>query len=184
MLNSFSMRGWDKTSDGAKHFFNTFFSVLSSKRNENNMILEIIRRNKLQNVKYLELIAEAVPENVKNYYIDLIKNLGEFNLSKMDKYCKILDNADTEENYLKVKEFLDERENFLKNNGEGDFSIKYIPFLARASAPLYKFFAEAYCFMVYCIKEKRIAGVNIVEPEDAISSRENSEPYGNFKIYL
>ena len=86
MLNSFSMRGWDKTSDGAKHFFNTFFSVLSSKRNENNMILEIIRRNKLQNVKYLELIAEAVPENVKNYYIDLIKNLGEFNLSKMDKY--------------------------------------------------------------------------------------------------
>ncbi|MCF2624758.1 hypothetical protein I6E17_01020 [Fusobacterium perfoetens] len=175
MLNSFSMRGWDKTSDGAKHFFNTFFSVLSSKRNENDMILEIIKRNKLQNVKYLELIAEAVPENVKNYYIDLIKNLGEFNLSKMNEYCKILDDADTEENYLKVKEFLDERENFLKSNGEGDFTIKYIPFLARASAPLYKFFAEAYCFMVYCIKEKRIAGVNIVEPEDAIPSRENFE---------
>uniref|UniRef100_UPI00261B57C3 hypothetical protein n=1 Tax=Fusobacterium sp. TaxID=68766 RepID=UPI00261B57C3 len=28
MLNSFSMRGWNGLDDGAKHFFNTFFSVL------------------------------------------------------------------------------------------------------------------------------------------------------------
>ena len=177
MFNNFSMRGWNKKSDGAKHFFNTFLSVLSSKREENDMILEIAKRNKIQNIKYLELISEAIPEEVKNNYINVIKNLNNFDLNKMNDYCKLLDKLDNEENYLKVKIFLDKRENYLQNNNIDDITIKYIPFLARVSSPIYKFFAEAYCFMLYCIKEKRIAGINIVEPEDAISSRENFEKH-------
>lgn len=175
MFNNFSMRGWNKNSDGAKHFFNTFLSTLSSKRNENDMLVEIIKRNKMQNVKYLEVISEAVPEEIKNIFTLAIKNLGNFNINNMKEYCKTLDNLDTEENYFKVKKFLDEREDYFNKNGAENFSIKYIPFLCRVSATLDIFFAEAYCFMLYCIKDKRIAGINIVEPEDAILSRENFE---------
>lgn len=175
MFNNFSMRGWNKNSDGAKHFFNTFLSTLSSKRNENDMLVEIIKRNKMQNVKYLEVISEAVPEEIKSIFTLAIKNLGNFNINNMKEYCKTLDNLDTEENYFKVKKFLDEREDYFNKNGAENFSIKYIPFLCRVSATLDTFFAEAYCFMLYCIKDKRIAGINIVEPEDAILSRENFE---------
>lgn len=175
MLNSFSIRGWNGLNDGAKHFFSTFFSVLSSKREENQMILEIVKRNQIQNVKYLELISEAIPDEIKTIYINAIENYKTFDLNKMKEYCEILNNLDTEENLLKVSSFLDERENFLNENGVSDFTLKYIPFLTRASSSLAKFFAEAYCFMLYSIKDKRIAGVNIVEPEDAISSRENFE---------
>ena len=175
MFNNFSMRGWDKNSDGAKHFFSTFLSVLSSKRDENDMLLEIIKRNKMQNVKYLEVISEAVPQEIKNLFTETVESFGNFELKNMAEYCKKLDSLDNEENYLKVKEFLDEREKFLNENGAEDFTIKYVPFLSRVSSPLNKFFAEAYCFMLYCIKDKRIAGVNIVEPEDAVFSRENFE---------
>lgn len=177
MFNNFSMRGWNKNSDGAKHFFNTFLSALSTKRTENDMILEIIKRNKIQNVKYLELISECIPQKVKEIYKQVVKNIPDFNLKNMEEYCKILDTLDTDENYLKVKAFLDERENYLNENGEEGFAVRYIPFLSRVSSSLEDFFAESYYMMLYCIKDKRIAGVNIVEPEDAIPSRENFEKH-------
>lgn len=173
MLNRFSMRGWDRVSEGATHFFNTFLPTISSKRDENQMILEMVKRNRLQNVKYLEILSEVVPEDVKKQYVDAISGVEDFSMENMQKYCEILDGLDTEENLTKVKEFLDVRENLLKENGEEDFTLAYIAFLTRVSSPLYKFFAESYFFMLYNMKEERIAGVNIVEPEDAIFSRNN-----------
>ena len=124
MFNSFSMRGWDKNSDGAKHFFNTFLSVLSSKRDEKDMLLEIIKRNKIQNVKYLEVISEAVPQEIKNLFTETVESFGNFELKNMAEYCKNLDALDNEENYLKVKDFLDEREKFLNENEIGRASCR------------------------------------------------------------
>ena len=174
MFDVYSMRGWDGINKGAEHFFRTFPCALSSKRTENQMILEIIKRADNQNVKYLEIISECIPNNLGDLFRNSLKN-NDFDLQNMEKYCKILDTLDTEENYLQVKNFLDERENFLKENGILDFTVKYIPFLCRVSSTLIDFFAEAYLMMLYCIKDLRIAGVNIVEPEDAIFSRENFE---------
>lgn len=45
--------------------------------------------------------------------------------------------------------------------------------MCRASSALIDFTAEAYMLMLYCIKDTRIAAVNLVEPEDNIFSREN-----------
>lgn len=177
MFNRFSMRGWDGIKDGANHFFNTFLPTISSKRDENAMILEIIKRNRVQNTKYLELLAEAIPENVKENFINTIKDEDDFSFDSMEKYCRLLDEMDTSENLQDVKNFLDKRDSFIKKYKEDDFTVRYITFLTRASSPLYKFFAEAYCFMLYSIKENRIAGTNIVEPEDSIPSRENYEEH-------
>lgn len=174
MFNAYSMRGWDGIHNGAKHFFNTFLCALSSKRTENQMILEMVKRSINQNVKHLEIISECIPEDLENLFINSLKDF-KFDLKNAETYCKILDTLDTEENYLKVKEFLDERENFLKENGILDFSVRYIPFLCRTSSSLKDFFVEAYLLMLYCIKDYRIVGVNIVEPEDDIFSRENFE---------
>lgn len=177
MLNHFSMRGWDGIKDGANHFFNTFLSTISSKRTENSMILEIIKRNKIQNVSYLEILTEVVPENIKGIFYESLAEENNFSEENMNKYCKILDSLDTDHNYNEVKRFLNERDEFLKENKEEDFTIRYMPFLTRASAPLLKFFAETYCFMLYSIKDHRIAGINIVEPEDSIPSRNNFEKH-------
>ena len=174
MFNSYSMRGWDKIHRGAEHFFATFPRALSSKRNENNMILEMTERNINQNVKHLEIISECIPQSVVKDFKKALSDI-EFNISDLKKYCEILSALDTEENFLQVKNFLDERENFLQESLKKDFSIKYIPFMCRVSSSLINFTAEAYMFMLYCIKDRRISAVNLVEPEDAVFSRENFE---------
>lgn len=176
MFNSYSMRGWNGTQDGAKHFFNTFPCVISSKRTENNMILEMIKRNINQRVSYLEIISECIPHETADIYRNSLKDI-DFKLENMKEYCEILDNLDNEENLTAVKNFLDVRENFLKEKGITDFTVRYIPFLCRVSSSLKNFFIEAYFLMLYSIKDYRIAGVNIVEPEDAVFSRENFEKH-------
>ncbi len=172
MFNSYSMRGWDGIHGGAEHFFSTFPRALSSKRDENNMILEMAERNINQNVKYLEIISECIPHSTTDDFRNILSK-EKFDISQMKRYCEILDNLDTEENYQKVKIFLDKREIFLKEKLNKDFCIKYIPFMCRASSALIDFTAEAYMLMLYCIKDTRIAAVNLVEPEDNIFSREN-----------
>ena len=147
---------------------------MSSKRNENNMILEMTERNINQNVKHLEIISECIPQSVVKDFKKALSDI-EFNISDLKKYCEILSALDTEENFLQVKNFLDERENFLQESLKKDFSIKYIPFMCRVSSSLINFTAEAYMLMLYCIKDRRISAVNLVEPEDAVFSRENFE---------
>lgn len=177
MFDSYSIRGIDKNyHDKAKHFFNTFFGALSSKRTENDMIVEIIKRNLSQNIKYLELISDCISREVENNFRNVMNKM-DFNINDLEKYCKILDTLDNEENFEKVKNLLDERENVLTENGVGNFTVKYIPILKRVSSSLNEFTAETYCYMLYCIKEDRIAAVNIVEPEDVPASRENFESH-------
>lgn len=183
MFNAYSMRGWNGIHNGIDHFFNTFSCALSSKRSENSMIAEMIKRAASQNIKCLEIISDCLPRDLEDLFKNLLKNSlnnfenKNFNIENLEEYCKILDSLDTEENYLKVKTYLDERENFLKEYGIIDFSVRYIPYLSRVSSSLEEFFAKAFCYMLYCIKESRIAGVNIVEPEDHIFSRENFESH-------
>ncbi|MYA17412.1 MAG: hypothetical protein F4Z28_11960, partial [Gammaproteobacteria bacterium] len=52
-----SMRGWyPNTGDGHHHFFQTFSRLGSARRTEAQILAEIVRRNRYQNVNYVELM--------------------------------------------------------------------------------------------------------------------------------
>ena len=56
------MRGWyPNTNDGHHHFFQTFSHLGSAKRTQAQVLAEIVRRNRYQNVNYVELMMNAAP---------------------------------------------------------------------------------------------------------------------------
>ena len=182
-FDNYSIRGLKHLSDGRNHFFKTFPMTISSKVTENELILEIAKRNKLENISYVEIISDCIPLSISSLYKSLF-SLNDFSFDKLDEYISILEKENTNLNYLEVKKFLNEREEFIKEHNGDQVTIKYFPYLRRSSSTLMEFFIEGYYSILYSILDKRIAGVNIVEVEDDINSRLNYDSHLHILKYL
>lgn len=182
-FNSYSIRGLKNKKDGASHFFSIFPRIISSGKTENELILEVLKRNELENMSYVEIISDCIPlEIIKKFKGKITEK--EFSLENLDILKKRLEEEMNEENLFSIKNFLDEREDFLKKHGVKNIEVKYFPYLRRASSSLLEFFEEGFLFLWASLEDKRIAGVNIVEIEDDISSRENFESHLKILKYL
>ncbi len=171
-FDNYSIRGLKNPSNGREHFFQTFPMTISTKVTENELILQIANRNILENVQYLEIISDCIPENIISHYKEGF-DLSSFSLDKMEEYIIKLEKLNTPSNYLEVKGFLDEREEYLKINLNTEITIKYLPYLRRVSSTLMEFFIEGYYSILYSFLDRRIGGINLVEVEDHVNSRKN-----------
>lgn len=181
---NYSMRGLKNKKNGANHFFSTFLNVLSSKVKEEELILEILKRNHLENMSYVEMISDCVPEELIEKFQNSLKLKNEFDLEKMNEYCGILEKNITNENKLELKNFLDRREDYLYENGLKNIEVGYMPYLRRMTADLETFFSEAFLFILSSCLDSRIVGVNVVEVEDSLESRRNFESHMKILKYL
>lgn len=183
-FDNYSMRGLKNKKQGANHFFSTFTNVLSTKIKEEELILEILKRNQLENMSYIEMISDCVPIKLIDEFKTSFKIKGTFDLNKIKGYCEILEKNITEKNKLQLKFFLDSREFFLKKNGINSVEVGYMPYLRRMTCNLESFFIEAYLFILCSCLDSRIVGINVVEIEDSLESRRNFEKQMNILNYL
>lgn len=176
-LNTYSMRGWySNTTNGHDHFFDTFNYMSSAKRSTNDMLIEVVNRNIYENVKYLELMTNSLPDN----YVNLFNNMpSDFDIKKLDaayeQAMQIVKSNDFVIN-TSIKSLLDARDKMLKDNGISigpgkDIDVRYIQQLKRSTNDMRGFFISAF-YSAYAMKvEKRIVGLNIVQAEDTPYSR-------------
>jgi adenosine deaminase len=176
-LNIYSMRGWyPNTTNGHDQFFNTFNYMSSAKRTSDDMLLEVINRNIYENVKYLELMTNSLP----NDYINLFTNTAPgFDINKLDEaYNQAMEVIKNNQSVVNtsIKSLLDAREKMLADSGISigpgkDIEVNYIQQLYRSTNDMRSFFITAF-YSVYATKvDKRIVGVNIVQAEDTPYSR-------------
>ncbi|MFK4785438.1 hypothetical protein [Fusobacterium sp. MFO224] len=183
-LNNYSVRGLKNKKSGADHFFNTFVNVLSTKVKEEELVLEVLKRNQLENISYVEMISDCIPETLIEKFENSFEIQEDFNLNEMKEYCEILEKNITDENILELKDFLNKRENYLKKNGVENIEVGYMPYLRRVSSDLKTFFTEAFLFILSSCLDPRIVGVNIVETEDSLKARRNFNSHLKILKYL
>lgn len=183
-FDNYSIRGLKNKKNGANHFFNTFTNVLSTKIKEEELILEILKRNQLENMSYVEMISDCVPTNLIEKFKSSFNIDETFNLNRIQSYCKILEKNITRENQSKLNLFLDNREEFLKKNGINHVEVGYMPYLRRMTCDLEVFFIETYLFILSSCWDSRIVGVNVVEIEDSLEARRNFQGQLQILKYL
>ncbi len=176
-LNIYSMRGWyPNTTNGHDQFFNTFNYMGSANRTSDDMLLEVINRNIYENVKYLELMTNSLPNNYTNLFTNTAQN---FDINKLDdaynQAMEVINNNQSVVN-TSIKNLLDAREKMLADSGVSigsgkDIEVNYIQQLYRSTNDMRNFFITAF-YSAYATKvDKRIVGVNMVQAEDTPYSR-------------
>lgn len=181
-LDNYSMRGYyPNTTNGHDQFFDTFKYINSSNRTENEMIFEIAKRNIYENVNYLELMVNSVPDDYKKLFEKFDKLENDYVMANMDKlYDDAIESINTASFDVNksISDYLNERENYLKENGletgvGKKIDIRYIQQLKRSTNNMGKFFISAF-YSAYAVNnsDNKIVGVNIVQAEDTPYSRE------------
>ncbi len=176
-LNIYSMRGWfPNTANGHDHFFDTFNFMWSGLRTNDDMILEVARRNIYENVQYLELMVGSIPNEVFALFNQTALDFDINNLDKAyDQAVAALKIAFFDVD-ASIRDFMDAREKNLKDNGiliglGQDIQIRYLQQLKRSTDDMRNFFLSAFC-SVYATKvDSRLVGVNLVQAEDTPLSR-------------
>ena len=182
MLKAFfetvSMRGWyPHTDDGHHHFFETFSYLGSAQRTPAQVLAEIVRRNRYQNVNYLELMFNAVPPAIwgRLYDIPVELDMDDLPASLAPLESLIADPATARS----FTEYIDELEAEASQElglspalGEPgtETAVAYIGSLLR-TGPMDPFFRNAVLTFTAMQSDERVVGLNIVAPEDRPASR-------------
>lgn len=182
MLKAFfetvSMRGWHPyTDDGHHHFFQTFSHLGSARRTQAQVLAEIVRRNRYQNVNYVELMMNAVPSETWGRFFEIFDERDPADLpGSLAPFEPLIDNPAIARSFT---EYLDELEADASRElglspalGErqSDIAVGYIGSLLR-TGPMERFFRMAVVVFTAMRADERVVGLNIVAPEDHPASR-------------
>jgi adenosine deaminase len=176
-LNIFSMRGWyPNTTNGHDQFFNTFNYMGSAQRSNDDMLVEVAKRNVWENIQYLELMISSLPSNYTNLFNDTAKDFSITNLDKAYNDCLETVKKASFDVPASIRGFFDDREKNLINNGISlgpgkDIVIRYIQQLKRSTNDMRGFFLSAFYSAYAANIDKRLAGINMVQAEDTPYSR-------------
>lgn len=180
--NAASMRGWyHNTADGHDHFFSAFDHVRVHIDFLEDMLVEVIERNRYQNVQYLELMVLAAPLEIYGRFRDAVKDIEPGNLEKLYEAVEpLIKDADIE---ASIRKYHDDRDarlmkmlglEFPVTDNRGELVVRYIAGVYRLEVGN-AFFARAAAGILAINTDERVVGLNMVAPEDAPVSRENFE---------
>ena len=182
MLKAFfetvSMRGWyANTDDGHHHFFQTFSHLGSARRTQAQVLAEIVRRNRYQNVNYLELMMNPAPWATWGRFFEIFNELDLDNLpGSLAPFEPLIEDPAIRRSFT---EYVDELEAKVSRQlglspalGEkqSDIAVGYIGSLLR-TGPTERFFRSAVVVFTAMQADDRIVALNIVAPEDHPASR-------------
>lgn len=182
MLKAFfetvSMRGWyPNTGDGHHHFFQTFSHLGSAKRTQAQVLAEIVRRNRYQNVNYVELMMTPVPPGMWGQFYGIFNELDVGDLpGSLAPFEPLIEDPTVARSFT---EYIDELEagasrelGFSPALDEpgSETDVAYIGSLLR-TAPLERFFRHAVVMFTAMQADERVVGLNIVAPEDHPAAR-------------
>lgn len=182
MLKAFfetvSMRGWyPNTGDGHHHFFQTFSHLGSARRTQAQVLAEIVRRNRYQNVNYVELMMNAAPPATWGRFFEIFHELDLDDLpGSLAPFEALIDDPAIRRSFTA---YIDELEAKVSRElgldpalGEkdSDIAVGYIGSLLR-TGPTERFFRMAVVVFAAMQADERVVGLNIVAPEDHPASR-------------
>ena len=182
MLKAFfetvSMRGWyPNTGDGHHHFFQTFSRLGSARRTQPQVLAEIIRRNRYQNVNYVELMMTPVPGATWGRFYEIFHELDLDDLpASLAPFETLIEDPSVARSFT---EYIDELEAEASRElgispalGEPgtETAVAYIGSLLR-TGPTERFFRNAIVTFTAMKSDERVVGLNIVAPEDHPASR-------------
>ena len=182
MLKAFfetvSMRGWyPNTGDGHHHFFQTFSHLGSARRSEAQVLAEIVRRNRYQNVNYVELMMNAAPSPTWGRFFEIFYELDVDDLpGSLAPFEPLIEDPATGRSitaYIDELEAQASRELGLSpalGEKDSDIAVGYIGSLLR-TGPTERFFRMAVVVFTAMQADERVVGLNIVAPEDHPASR-------------
>ena len=182
MLKAFfetvSMRGWyPNTGDGHHHFFQTFSHLGTAKRTQAQILAEIVRRNRYQNVNYVELMMSPVPSATWGRFYGIFSELDLDDLAgSLAPFEPLIEDPAIHGAFTA---YIDELEAEASRElglspGLGDpgseTAVAYIGSLLR-TGPMERFFRHAVVMFTAMRSDQRVVGLNIVAPEDHPASR-------------
>jgi len=181
MLKAFfetvSMRGWYPHIDGHHHFFQTFSFLGSGGRTRAEMLAPIVRRNRYQNINYLELMTTPAPSETLSRFYALPWTLDLDDLpASFAPFEALVDDPAVHRSFTA---WIDEVEAEISAElglspalGEpgSDIALGYMGSLLR-TGPLNQFFGGAVYTFTAMRADPRVVGLNIVAPEDHPASR-------------
>ena len=173
-----SMRGWyPNTGDGHHHFFQTFSHLGSARRTQAQVLAEIVRRNRYQNVNYVELMMNAAPPATWGRFFEIFHELDLDDLpGSLAPFEALIDDPAIRRSFTA---YIDELESKVSRElgldpalGEkdSDIAVGYIGSLLR-TGPTERFFRMAVVVFAAMQADERVVGLNIVAPEDHPASR-------------
>ncbi|MYD99520.1 MAG: hypothetical protein F4X98_19315 [Gammaproteobacteria bacterium] len=173
-----SMRGWyPNTDDGHHHFFQTFSYLGSAQRTRTELLAEIVRRNRYQNINYLELMATPYPDEALASFYGTRWNLDLDDLSaSLAPFETLIDDPAIHRSFTTwindVEANVSAELGLSPALGEpgSDIALGYIGSLLR-TGPLEQFFTGAVYTFTAMRADERVVGLNIVAPEDHPASR-------------
>ena len=182
MLKAFfetvSMRGWyPNTGDGHHHFFQTFSHLGSAERTQAQVLAEIVRRNRYQNVNYLELMMAPVPPATWGRFYAVGSELDLDDLpGSLAPFEPLIEDPEIGRSFT---EYIDQLEAdasrplglspALGESGS-EIAVAYIGSLLRTGT-MGRFFRNAVITFTAMRSDERVVGLNIVAPEDHPASR-------------
>jgi adenosine deaminase len=177
-LDAASMRGSEPGVSGHDHFFDSFgrFDAAFNQIDYARVLAEIVKRARGQNVQYLELMAAVAPSAViKEAQKGLVIKDGDWTraLKEMEKRFPAVLSAS--------RAFLDKMDREVADlagvpgpiTNSTPIKIRYIFSTSRTGKSTDAFFAAIACGMAIMKNDRRVAGINIVAPEDDYYARRN-----------
>jgi len=179
-LNGVSMRGWKGGGQsGHDHFFATFglFGDALGSIDPVDALAEVIGRAQAQNVQYMELMTGVTPGAASSEYFASVPDSTD-----MAKALEAL-RPRLQKLLAASKPFLDQRGQAIADrlrlrepvtSTANPITVRYIWSCNRLSSND-QFFAQAAAGLFLAANDPRVAGVNMVAPEDHPNSRVNFE---------
>ncbi|MCP5052440.1 MAG: hypothetical protein GY940_35055 [bacterium] len=179
-LDHASMRGWyTNGGNGHDHFFSAFSRTRPGRRDDEVIIAELVKRNRYQNLQYLELMAGSIPREVISAVGGAIT---DFSIDQLDRaFAQIEPLLKDSKLQASIREYLDLRDaQIIKLLGQehsitgdrGGLVVRYIHQLNRLRDTR-TFFISAVSAMFAVKTDSRVVAFNMVAPEDWPRSREN-----------
>ncbi len=189
--NAASMRGWHpNTASGHDHFFSTFYHVWVHRDFRDEMLAEVIERNRYQNVQYLELMVFAAPPVIYDRFLGAVTDVEPGDLEKLYEAVKpLMKDPEIEASIRRYHNDCDARLMEMMGldspaaGNRGDLVVRYIAVLYRLEGAN-AFFARTAASILAINTDDRVVGLNLVAPEDAPLSREYFETHMEILDFL
>ncbi|BBM86865.1 hypothetical protein [Candidatus Uabimicrobium amorphum] len=191
-LDRYSMRGWSEgKNNGHDHFFKIFEYLDSSQQSKKDVLVEMIPRNRYQNVQYLEVMMRSFPKKIEK---GIAKKFAiDFDIHNLDKMFTHVQDIAKDYNMLEeIREYINRidtdvqtylRLRYPPSDNRGDIVIRYMHQLKRFKSPK-DVFITAFIAAKASKLDKRVAGVNIVAPEDSPAAIVNFSHHMKILGYL
>lgn len=170
-LNKVSMRGWyPNTTSGHDHFFETFDIIGSGFTgwSTEDLLVEVLRRNQMQSVQYMELMTQCGPSEQLNAFYQDPPPVDDFEKAYQALRPKMAALAKAEPAYMNARA----KTLAARLDPTRPIDVRYIMQLNRLSTNSV-FFSTACAAMTLMRADRRVVALNIVAPEDHPNARNN-----------